>query len=205
LLRSIGIVAVAAILLAAGGATAQSLIDGGDIRNNSVTGRDVRNKSLTGQDFRGSVRGPRGPQGPQGAQGPPGAPGSQGPQGPPGPINASGLQTVAGPEVTFAPGTVGSSAAFCPAGQRVVSGGGEVITGAADGIAISEPNNNRTSWFIIAGNNSGINATIRARALCAGANQAVAAGVNSRDRAETRREIARLVAKIEARWASAVN
>jgi hypothetical protein len=198
LIRNIGAAAVVAALLAAATAGAQAVIDGGDIRNNSLTGKDVKNKSLTKRDFRGSLRGPRGFPGPQGAQGPQGP---QGAQGPPGPINASGLNSVTGPLTTYAPGTVGSSIAFCPAGQRVVSGGGSVITGVADGIAVSRHNSDRTSWFVIAGNNSGINGEIQAVALCAGANQAVVA--NARDRAKTRREVTRLVAKLEARVAQA--
>ena len=84
----LGVAALA--IAAAGGATAQSLLDGGDIRNNSLTGADIRNRSLTPADFRGSVRGRTGPRGPQGGVGPVGPAGRVGPIGPPGVQGAAG-------------------------------------------------------------------------------------------------------------------
>jgi hypothetical protein len=193
LARNIGFIALVALLIVATGATAQSLIDGGDIKNNSVTGKDVRNKSLTKKDFAGVLTGPRGRRGAQGPQG------AQGPPGPAGPINASGLQTVTGPEEVVLANDFGSSIAFCPAGQRVVSGGGFMNNGGFDGLQASEPNNARTSWFVISADNTGFGGTIQAVALCAGAGSAVAA---KSTRAQTRRQVARLIAKLKAQRAA---
>jgi hypothetical protein len=189
-------VAVLGALIAVGSAGAAALIDSGDVVNGSLTGRDVRNSSLTGsdvknksltkRDFRGSVRGPRGFTGPQGPQGI---------QGPPGPVNTSGIQVVTAASVTPA-GDFGSAIAFCPAGQRVVAGGGFANNGGIDGLLVSEANNARTAWFVIMADNTGFGGTIEAQALCVGADRAVVA----RDtRAATRREVARLVAELDAR------
>jgi hypothetical protein len=169
-------------------AIGQQLLDGSDIRNSSLTGKDVKNRSLTKSDFRGSIRGPRGLQGPQGI---------------PGPINVSGLQLVLGPQATIPPADAvtglphyASSVAFCPPGQRVVSGGGSVISAYLDGLAVSEANSNRTSWFVIGGNNSDLTSgTVQAEALCAGANAAVVAKSSRR---ATEREVDRILAQLEA-------
>jgi len=77
-----------------------------------------------------------------------------------------------------------------------VSGGGELITGFGDGIAISRANSERTGWFVIGVNHAGITGTIAAIAYCAGSNQAVAAKQTS---GRDRREIAALVARLQAR------
>jgi hypothetical protein len=187
--KHLAAVAVVAVLALPTVAIGQQLLDGGDIKNSSLTGKDVKNRSLTKSDFRGSVRGPRGLQGPQGV---------------PGPINVSGLQIVAGPQVTVPPADAvtglphyASSIAFCPPGQRVVSGGGSVISAYLDGLAVSEPNNNRTSWFVIAGNNSDLTSgTVQAEALCAGANAAVVARSNRR---ATEQEVDSILAQLEAK------
>ena len=97
------------MLAAAGGATAQRLIDGSDVRNNSLTGADIRNRSLTPADFRGSIRGvvgiarasgAIGPTGPQGRVGPVGTAGPQGPAGPQGSKGDNGNTGPAGSTVT---------------------------------------------------------------------------------------------------------
>lgn len=173
--------AIVGLLAMAGAAGAASLIDGGDVKNSSLTGKDVRNRSLTQSDFRGSVRGPRGPQGPQG---------------PAGVMSTSGI-TVVTAEAAVPAGGFGSAIAFCPAGQRVVSGGGFANNGGVDGLAASEPNDASTAWFTIMADNTGFGGTIQADALCATAGAAVISKTQSRE--ATRREVARLVAQIEAR------
>jgi hypothetical protein len=195
--RNIGAVAVVAALLAAATAGAQAVIDGGDVRNNSLTGKDVKNKSLTKKDFKGSVRGPRGLQGAPGAAGPQGARGAQGPQGPPGPTALGQITVVFSPEVPFAgsptPG-IQSAIAFCPSGQRVVSGGG--ISLSDEQLAATEALDDRTGWFVIGIDLSPAgNEVIQAQALCAPTGQAVAAR-STRSRA--RREVARMAARVEA-------
>jgi hypothetical protein len=98
MVRNIAIIAVVAILVGAGGATAAQVITGAQIMNNSVTGKDIKNRSLTAQDFRGFVRGAgaQGAQGPQGAAGAAGAPGATGATGATGAIGAQGPEGAAG-------------------------------------------------------------------------------------------------------------
>jgi hypothetical protein len=169
-------IAVVALLLAAGGAGAAALIDGGDVRNNSLTGKDVRNRSLTKFDFRGSVRGPRG---------------FEGPQGPPGPVALGQIATVRSAQVAYGASVVQSAIAFCPAGHRVISGGG--INVADEQLAATEANNDRSGWFVI-----GVDLVdnpgdyIQAQALCAPTGQAVAAS-----RGAVKAEVARLVRRID--------
>jgi hypothetical protein len=132
--------------------------------------------------------------------------GPQGQQGPAGPVNISGMQTVAGPEVTLAAGTTGcqdthpscvdGSQAFCPNGTRAVSGGYEVVTTFGSGAATSHADQTRASWFAVAVNIDDTNTgTIRAFAYCAGSGQAVAA--RSR-RSAARHEARAAIDKIEA-------
>jgi hypothetical protein len=56
------------------------------------------------------------------------------------------------------PGGVGSATAYCPAGQRAISGGGAMISGVYDGLAVSGSNSGRSGWFVVAGNNASITA-----------------------------------------------
>jgi hypothetical protein len=83
---------IAVVVAAAGGATAESLIDGGDVKNGSLTGADIKNKSLSAVDFRGPIRGASGHQGAQGIGGPVGPTGRIGPAGPTGPQGPAGAQ-----------------------------------------------------------------------------------------------------------------
>jgi hypothetical protein len=175
-------VAAVSLLLAAGSVSAASLIDSGDVKNNSLTGKDVKNRSLTKNDFRGSVRGPRGFRG------------AQGPQGPAGPSALGGITVVYSGEVPYGPTDVVQSAiAFCPAGQRVVSGGGTNL--ADEQIAATEALSNRTGWFVIGVDlvaNGG--ETIEAQALCAPTGRAVAA----RSSARARSQVARMETQVRA-------
>jgi hypothetical protein len=196
LVRNIGAVAVVAALLAAATAGAQALIDGGDVRNNSLTGKDVKNKSLTKQDFRGSVRGPRGLPGAPGPQGARGAQGPQGPAGPPGPTAVGQLTVVYSPEMLFTTSTAQEAIAFCPSGQRVVSGGG--FSASDEQIAATEALDDRSGWVVIGVDlvdDPALDEAVQAQALCAPTGQAVAAR-STRSRA--RREVARMVARVEA-------
>jgi hypothetical protein len=107
MLKSIGLIAVGATLLAATTAGAAALIDGGDIRDNSVTGQDIRNGTLRMRDIadgaKAQLRGQDGAKGDTGAQGPAGPAGPGGPQGPkgdtgaPGPAGPQGERGPAGP------------------------------------------------------------------------------------------------------------
>jgi hypothetical protein len=116
------------------------------------------------------LRGPRGPVGPQG-------PG--GPQGPVGPVAIAAATEVVGPSNVLLPGTAESSTATCPAGSRVISGGGSAITGDANGIAASEPTADHLSWFVVGGNTSGVDGSVQAIAYCAPSGQAVASSTGA--------------------------
>ncbi len=73
------LVAVAAGLVVAGGATAQSLITSGDIRNNTIKSGDIKNRTIKTKDLaRRTVNRLEGEQGPAGPQGPQGEPGPAG-------------------------------------------------------------------------------------------------------------------------------
>ena len=65
-MKKIALIAVAAMLVAAGGATAQSLITSADIKNRTIKKKDLSRKTVN------QLKGATGPAGPQGPQGPPG-------------------------------------------------------------------------------------------------------------------------------------
>lgn len=170
-------IALLALFLALGGTSYAAVkITGKDIKNSSITGKDIRNKSLTPRDFKGSIRG------------------AQGPQGPPGPSVLGQLTVVDSAPVSFGPGDVALGAiAFCPAGQRVVSGGGLTVTD--EQLAASKATEGRSGWYVI-----GVDLYddggeyVQAQALCAPAGSAIAATNRSR----VREQVARLTAKVKA-------
>jgi hypothetical protein len=86
---------------------------------------------------------------------------------------------------------VKTAVAFCPAGQRVISGGGANV--ADEQIAATEALSDRSGWFVIGVDlvdNGG--EYVQAQALCAPANQAVAAS-----RRDARAEVADRVAEVK--------
>ncbi|MCU0314011.1 MAG: hypothetical protein MUC84_08130, partial [Solirubrobacteraceae bacterium] len=97
------------------------------LRGGAVTGRHVKDGSLSARDFGGAL--PAGPAGPPGASGPAGAPGATGaagPQGVPGPSGVSAYERVQR-FADIAPGaTLVDVVASCPAGKRLLGGGGVV-------------------------------------------------------------------------------
>lgn len=190
------VVAVGALVLSsAGGAVAASQITGAQVKNSSLTGKDVKNKSLTRADFSGSVAGPQGPRGAQGAQGGTGPQGAQGPQGPAGPSALSAI-TVQSGGLTVAANDVDGGTIFCPAGQRVISGG--YVSIAADGeVFASIATDDRTGWILLLDNfDSLVEGELDGEAYCAAAGQAVAASPDARARSEAQAQatIDRLVA-----------
>ena len=79
--------------------------------------------------------GPQGPVGPVGLRGPQGVPGLQGLPGPAGPQGPQGIPSITGyqlaeniTQATVGKNTYKSIFAACPAGQRIVAGGGSVST-----------------------------------------------------------------------------
>jgi hypothetical protein len=98
------------------------------LKNNAVNSAKVRNASLRAVDFAaGQI-----PVGPQGPAGPPGASGLQ-------LISGSGASNSSSPK---------SQQQDCPAGKRVVGGGG-VITGSATNtfLSTSRPTDAGTGWI----------------------------------------------------------
>jgi hypothetical protein len=124
------VIASLALLFALSGtAVAGALITGANVKNNSLSGldilneslgsKDVRNGSLLPKDFKGGAL-PAGQQGPAGPAGPPGPPGAQGN---PGQNGVSGLEVVYQSTLSNSD-TQKSVTAACPAGKKVVAGGG---------------------------------------------------------------------------------
>lgn len=164
---------IAVVLTSTGGAFAATLITGRQVKDSSLTGRDIKNKSLTPADFSGSVQGPRGLPGPQGSAG---AQGTQGPAGPQGPAGIAGIAAVQGPDVTVAPGDVGSATATCPAGTVVGTG---FFAGVGD-VGFAQKFGNFVGIAVV--NNTTIFITIHAQAICASGPGATAAAVRSTTR-----------------------
>jgi len=166
---------VAAFFIAGGTATASKLITGKDIKNGSIKLADL--SAGTKSALKGKT-GPRGPQGPAG------------------PSSIGQLTTVASPEVPFGTEIVTAATAYCPSGQRVVSGGGVSISDQE--IAATMPTAGRTGWFVIGVDlvDDGGTSYVQAVANCAPAGRAVAASVPSR--AAEKRYVARMTQKVAA-------
>jgi hypothetical protein len=122
---------VALFVASTGTAVASGLITGASVKNGSLTGLDVANGSLTTVDvknhtllpidFKGKLpAGPQGPEGPAGQQGPAGAPGTPGAPGVSGWVRTF---VIDGPFDSTAK-KVGE--ATCPAGKKLLSGGGRL-------------------------------------------------------------------------------
>lgn len=105
----------------------------------------------------------------------------------------SALTGFSGPEVKVPAGEVGAAYAYCPAGSRAVSGGGD---GGISDIAISEMFGTHEGWAIVTANETSITVTIQATVECAGAGQAVAASVSRAAHARAERHVDQLVAKL---------
>ena len=170
------IVAAAAVFVLAGGtATAAKLVTGKQIKNGSIGMSDLSSKAKR------ALKGNAGPRGPQGVPGPPG------------PTVVGQSTIVQSAQVPFGPTDIVQYAiAYCPAGHRVVSGGGVSISD--EQLAASMPTAARDGWGVI-----GIDLSddggeyVEAYAICAPAGQAMAARAGSRAAAE--RAFSRLAAK----------
>jgi hypothetical protein len=178
--RIIFLTAVALFALA-GAAYGASKITGAQIKDGTVTSKDIKNNTLTASDLSGALW--------SSLQG---KPGPQGPAGPPGPVNAAALTPVASSQVAFGSSVVQAAVATCPAGQRVISGGGASVSD--EQMAINAPLADRTGWMV-AGvdfyDNGG--EYVQAFALCGVANSATLASADHR-----RQAVAQVVARVEA-------
>jgi hypothetical protein len=181
-MKRIVVIAMVAMFALAGAAYGGSKITGAQIKDGTVTSADIKNRTLTASDLSNpllsSLRGKQGPQGPAG---------------PAGPVNAAALTPVDSGAVYFGSDEIVKAAvASCPAGQRVISGGGVSISDQE--LAASQMLPSRTGWLVIGVDeyaNGG--EYVQATALCAPANTATLATAN-RDG----NEISRLVASVRA-------
>jgi hypothetical protein len=127
------------------------------LRNNAVGGAKVKNGTLMAADFKAD-------QIPPGPQGPKGDPGLQGPKGDAGAPGISGYQIVYGAEAVAGPGQFGVAYVDCPAGKKVIGGGGG-SEGSAP-ITLLGPYANR-QWATAARNDGANLVSISAWAYCA--------------------------------------
>lgn len=150
----------------------------------------------------------KGNVGKEGSQGPAGAQGAPGPQGPAGPTVLSALTIQEGPENRVpADNELGpsgfegieGSAATCPVGDHVVSGGSNVFAGVVSGM-FSGPSEDHRSWIVVVANGSTFaNGEVQAVAYCAGAGKAIAAVRDHRAaHAFALKEATRLMTKLAA-------
>jgi hypothetical protein len=174
ILRPLGspamIVACAALIVALGGVsyaagvlpkgsvgTAQlqkKAVTASKLRANSVSGLKVKDGSLAAADFKAGQL----PQGPQGD------PGAQGPKGDAGAPGVSGRQYVIGAEVSVNPGQLGGAQVTCPAGKKVMGGGG----GSEGNTPITAMGQiNDSTWAVLARNDEAVPVKVSAHAICA--------------------------------------
>jgi hypothetical protein len=182
------LVACVAVALLVGGGSAFAAAQ--------ITSKDIKNGTIKAVDIsRGAKKALKGRAGTQGARGPQGV---AGPQGPAGPSLVGQMTTVSSADVPFGAEVVQQAIAFCPAGQRVVSGGGFSVSD--EQLAANGPTPGRTGWFVIGidlvEDDPSSPSYILATANCAPTGRAVAASVRSR--AHERRAVARTGDKIEA-------
>jgi Collagen triple helix repeat (20 copies) len=170
MLRTIGAVAVVALLLAAATAGAQSLFDGGDIRNNSLTGADIKNGSVQVSDLsRSARRALQGARGARGPRGPQGLPGAQGIAGAPGVNGLNGVTAVTyhdgATQTTDPVSGIGGATAACPPGAVALSVG----FGPATGTVLLEHIEivNEVGGFVLGQSLAGDVQPVQARVACA--------------------------------------
>jgi hypothetical protein len=183
---------IAVVFAMSGSAYAASKITSAQIKDGTIVAKDIKDDAITPAKLSNSamtaLAGDTGPTGPSGPTGP------AGPQGPAGPSALGAITLVNSSQVAFGPDVVKSATAFCPAGQRVVSGGGVSISD--EQLAASQATSDRTGWFVIGVDtydNGG--EYVQAQALCAPAGVAVASSA-SHTRAE--RDVASAVKKVQA-------
>jgi hypothetical protein len=160
------------------------------LKANAVSSSKVQDGSLLRKDFkagqlpagpRGAVgqtgatgpagasgaQGPAGPQGPQGIQG---LTGGSGPQGPPGGFDLGKISYVTGPNVSVVPTTTGlivGTDASCPAGDKAVGGGFEILSADNVRVVSSESVLDGSGWGVGVTNNSASSINMHATAVCA--------------------------------------
>jgi hypothetical protein len=150
-----------------------SAVSGTKVATNAVSSRKVKDGSLLSVDFKAGQL-PRGPQGPAGPKGDPGAPsaigqpGPKGDKGDTGPAGiSSGRQDVLGAPVTVPAGGYAVATATCPAGKKVIGGGGGSKSST---IPISSMGPEGGSLWVVRATNTGPSTDyVHAEAVCANA------------------------------------
>ena len=135
----------------------KSAVAGPKIKKNAINSAKVKDGSLQRGDFAsGTLL--------QGLQGPKGDPGAPGPTGNAGAPGISGRTYVIGAEVSVNPGQVDTAQVTCPAGKKVMGGGGGT-EGNAPIVAMGQIND--STWAVNVRNNEGVPAKVSANAVCA--------------------------------------
>jgi hypothetical protein len=109
----------------AAGVLPKNSVGTAQLQKKAVTGAKVKNRTLTAVDFKAGQL-PAGPQGPAGPEGPRGDTGAAGQPGPAGATGISGYEVVNTAPATLGPGAITAVSASCPAGKKVLGGGGTV-------------------------------------------------------------------------------
>jgi hypothetical protein len=127
------------------------------LKKNAVTSLKVKDGSLLAAAFKAGQL-PAGATGPQGAQGPKGDMGATGPAG------IAGVELVVGPTSIVNAGQLGGATAYCPAGKKVLGGGGgsegnTTITNSGPGTD--------AQWGVNVVNNEAFAVEVAAYAICA--------------------------------------
>ncbi len=153
----------------AAGVLPKNSVGTAQLQKKAVTGAKVKNWSLTAADFKAGQlpagpQGERGPQGPAGLQGPTGDTGAAGQPGLAGPAGISGYELVETAPTVVGPGAITALSASCPAGKKVLGGGGTVPD--AFHLLASRPVGG-TAWWWQAHNEGASSATMQAFAICA--------------------------------------
>jgi hypothetical protein len=138
-------------------------VTGSKLRADAVGGAKVKNGTLMAADFKAGQL----PAGPQGPKGDPGAQGAKGDKGDPGAPGISGYQIVYGADVFVDAGQFGVAYVDCPAGKKVIGGGGG-SEGSAP-ITLLGPYANH-QWAVAARNDGTHPVNISAWAYCANVN-----------------------------------
>jgi hypothetical protein len=124
------------------------------LRANSVSAPKVKDGTLLAADFKAGQlpAGPKGDPGQKGDKGDPGAPG------------VSGREYVIGAEVSVNPGQLGGAQVTCPAGKKVMGGGG----GSEGNTPITAMGQiNDSTWSVVARNDEAFPVHVSAHAICA--------------------------------------
>ena len=141
-----------------------------DIQRGAITSLHVKPRSLLASSFKaGAVpAGPKGDKGEKGDKGDKGDKGEKGDKGDKGEVGLAQHQFLQGTLVSVAANGIGFASVSCPAGKRVLGGGGHVAgTVAGAGYLWQSIPTSNTSWRVAYKNMTGANISIWAYAVCA--------------------------------------